>query len=202
MTGGRVFSPNFTLSMQQLLSFSFLLTFVKPGKHLLLLVFVVLLGFAMPCKALTGVGPGKGIRICIQTQFDGRPLKLGQQLYNTSRGDSLAIESFKFYLSSIQLLRDGKVVGQANSGYHLFDASDSSTAWIVFDSPETISFTGIRFLFGVDSLANVSGALDGDLDPGLGMYWAWNTGYINARLTGTSPACATLHHSFEFHLGG
>jgi len=34
------------------------------------------------------------------------------------------------------------------------------------------------------------------------MYWAWNTGYINAKLTGHSTACKTLHQEFGFHIGG
>jgi hypothetical protein len=34
------------------------------------------------------------------------------------------------------------------------------------------------------------------------MFWAWNTGYINAKLSGNSNNCKTVHHAFEFHIGG
>ena len=58
------------------------------------------------------------------------------------------------------------------------------------------------FLLGVDSLTNVSGAFGGDLDPIKGMYWAWNSGYINLKLEGTSPGSPYPSHGFELHLGG
>jgi hypothetical protein len=48
----------------------------------------------------------------------------------------------------------------------------------------------------------VSGALDGDLDPTLGMYWAWNSGYIQFKMEGMHSQCNTRRHEFQFHLGG
>ena len=60
----------------------------------------------------------------------------------------------------------------------------------------------LTFNIGVDSLANVSGAMSGDLDPIKGMYWAWNTGYINAKIEGKSSSCHTRKNVFEFHIGG
>lgn len=57
--------------------------------------------------------------------------------------------------------------------------------------------TSISFIVGTDSSTNVSGALDGDLDPIKGMYWAWNTGYINFKLEGTLNKL-----NFEYHIGG
>ena len=44
--------------------------------------------------------------------------------------------------------------------------------------------------------------MGGDLDPTKGMYWAWNSGYINFKLEGTSPLCQTRNNEFSFHLGG
>jgi hypothetical protein len=44
--------------------------------------------------------------------------------------------------------------------------------------------------------------MDGDLDPALGMYWAWNTGYIQCRLEGNSVSSKGKKGKFEFHLGG
>ena len=35
-----------------------------------------------------------------------------------------------------------------------------------------------------------------------GMYWTWQSGYINFKLEGSSPLCNTRHHAFEFHIGG
>jgi hypothetical protein len=60
----------------------------------------------------------------------------------------------------------------------------------------------IIFSVGVDSLASVSGALSGDLDPAKGMYWAWQSGYINMKIEGKSASCKTRKNQFQFHLGG
>lgn len=49
---------------------------------------------------------------------------------------------------------------------------------------------------------NVSGAMGGDLDPMKGMYWTWNSGYINFKLEGNSPECPSRNNAFQFHLGG
>jgi len=56
-------------------------------------------------------------------------------------------------------------------------------------------------LIGTDSITNVSGALDGDLDPIKGMYWAWNSGCINFKLEGTR-VISGKKTPFEYHIGG
>jgi hypothetical protein len=42
----------------------------------------------------------------------------------------------------------------------------------------------------------------GDLDPIKGMYWAWQSGYINMKLEGKSSSCKTRNNEFQFHIGG
>ena len=51
-------------------------------------------------------------------------------------------------------------------------------------------------------MTNVSEKFEGDLDPALGMYWAWNTGYINMKLEGKSSSCTSVKKEFQFHIGG
>ena len=60
----------------------------------------------------------------------------------------------------------------------------------------------MEFNIGVDSLTNLAGVLTGDLDPVFAMYWAWNSGYINAKLEGVSNQCSTPQNRFEYHIGG
>ncbi|OFZ17831.1 MAG: hypothetical protein A3D92_21700 [Bacteroidetes bacterium RIFCSPHIGHO2_02_FULL_44_7] len=55
----------------------------------------------------------------------------------------------------------------------------------------------VHFRVGTDSVLNVAGVLDGALDPIKGMYWAWNTGYINFKLEGSFDGKA-----LEYHIGG
>ena len=42
----------------------------------------------------------------------------------------------------------------------------------------------------------------GDLDPTKGMYWAWQSGYINMKMEGKSSSCKTRKNEFQFHIGG
>jgi hypothetical protein len=51
-----------------------------------------------------------------------------------------------------------------------------------------MDITGIRFLLGVDSARNVSGIQTGALDPARGMFWTWNSGYVMAKIEGSSPS--------------
>ena len=60
----------------------------------------------------------------------------------------------------------------------------------------------VVFSLGIDSTACVSGALSGDLDPTKGMYWAWQSGYINFKIEGKSSSCKTRNNAFQFHVGG
>jgi hypothetical protein len=44
--------------------------------------------------------------------------------------------------------------------------------------------------------------LDGDLDPIKGMYWTWNSGYINSKFEGILTKTDATKIPFEYHLGG
>lgn len=136
------------------------------------------------------------ITLVIEPVFNGRPLQTGEQAYVNDRGDSLYVDLLKFYLTQIKL-------GNSNCKEcnHLFDSDDSSTYSYSFAVLEG-NYTTLSFILGVDSVTNTSGAYGGDLDPTKGMYWAWNSGYIMAKLEGHSRVCPTLHHAFEYHIGG
>ncbi len=103
------------------------------------------------------------------------------QLYSMSNGDSIRIDQFKWYMSTAQ------------GGIHLVDASEPTTYALPFSSN--------AIHLGLDSTANTAGRFDGAYDPLLGMYWAWNTGYIHLKLVG----CLVQKERqlpFEYHIGG
>jgi hypothetical protein len=116
-------------------------------------------------------------------------------------GDSVSIEELNVYISHIKFMSEVDSFQEENS-YHLLKASDSASYEFFLNIPKPFNFTQISFMIGVDSIANSTGAKGGDLDLSNGMYWAWNTGYINAKLIGHSPTCKTLHQQFDFHIGG
>lgn len=60
----------------------------------------------------------------------------------------------------------------------------------------------LSLCFGTDSLLNVSGIHNGIYDPLYGMYWAWNSGFINFKLEGICSTCKGKNGKFEYHIGG
>ena len=103
-------------------------------------------------------------------------------------GTPITITEFRFYVSHLA------------GSTHLIDAADPRS--MAIDLASSSVHDSITFLLGIDSLTNVSGALGGDLDPTKGMYWTWNSGYINLKLEGSSPICPARKNEFQFHLGG
>ena len=155
----------------------------------------ILLGFYLFVFALCTQGQA----LSFEAVFGEEPLVLGTH-YTTKSGIVVKIETLRFYVSQLQLKHNGKPVWVEENSYHLVDISDSGS--LQASIPESIVFDEVSFLLGTDSLTNVSGAMGDDLDPTKGMYWAWNSGYINFKLEGTSPDCATRNNQFIFHLGG
>ncbi len=113
--------------------------------------------------------------------------------------DSISV--LKFYVSNVQILyRDGTKFKENNS-FRLLDIEYIESFLIILNAPSK-AIEKISFDVGIDSTTSVSGALDGDLDPIKGMYWAWHSGYINLKLEGKSKACSTISNEFHFHVGG
>ncbi len=166
-------------------------------RNLLFAITIIsLYGFSIPPKTAFGT-----LEITIKPQLSGQPLILTNKLYHSTTGDSLYIDALRFYISAVQL--DGKTaVFAENNSYHLIDAEESGSQTIILKNVPVGTYQSLSFYIGTDSLTNVAGALGGDLDPTLGMYWAWNSGYINVKVEGRSNNCPTLYHAFEFHLGG
>ena len=123
--------------------------------------------------------------------------------YVSNQGDSLMLSKFYIYLSSFQVTYNNTEPEQEKDSYHLLKFSDSTNSSHLKWQPDNNRILeSISFNIGVDSATNTSGALDGDLDPALGMYWAWHSGYINFKIEGESKSCPTLKHQFQFHIGG
>jgi hypothetical protein len=116
--------------------------------------------------------------------------------YLVSGTDSIRFEILKFYISDLKLLKNNKVVAEDPKRFHLIDFID--TIAIPLFTFNDVKFDELTFDLGIDSITNVSGAMGGDLDPMRGMYWTWQSGYINLKLEGFSAKSG----KFEFHLGG
>lgn len=128
--------------------------------------------------------------------YGGKPVKLNQRFY-VSDSSWITITGLRFYVGNLTVFSKGREI--TDSSYYLIDAEEPESFVIPLGIPVMDS---LRFLIGTDSLTNVSGILDGALDPTRGMYWAWNSGYINFKLQGNASASSNPDQSFEFHVGG
>jgi hypothetical protein len=132
--------------------------------------------------------------------FGEKALVLEKEKYVSGR-DTFTIDRFRFYISAVKLVLESGEIYNESESFHLLDA-DSVENKIVLKNIPSGNIKTIEFFIGIDSLTNVSGALGGDLDPANGMYWSWNSGYINAKLEGRCNKLTTLNNAFEFHIGG
>lgn len=107
-------------------------------------------------------------------------------------GNWIEFETVKLYL---QFPKSKSV--SADSVF-LIDLADSNSLIL----PLPYSIDHVDLLIGLDSLLNTSARVDGNLDPALGMYWAWNSGYIHLKVTGKSSLVTNEKHQFDWHLGG
>ena len=112
--------------------------------------------------------------------------------------DSLVLHTLKFYLSAPVVFDKGKQVWSQAMQARLFDYSDGEKEIIwSLPIPSSISFDSIAFNIGTDSILNTAGVLEGDLSPLKGMYWSWQSGYVNTKIEGH---CA--EQPITLHLGG
>lgn len=166
---------------------------IKKGLHI---VFLFLF-----CLQVYSQSKNDSLALNFHLEFNKLPLELNKK-YISKANDTLSIETFRCYISNIQIqYADNSVFTQKNS-YHLLDLDNPKSFQIPITKKNDKLISKITFNIGIDSLTNNSGALTGDLDPAKGMYWAWQSGYINTKIEGKSSSCKTRNNEFQFHIGG
>lgn len=128
------------------------------------------------------------------------PLVLHQN-YSTEK-DTFRLETVRFYVSNVSLLSEGKTISKAEGICFLADAEYDSTLTMLIPVSKNRLFDEVIFDLGIDSALNVAGVQGGVLDPVTGMYWSWQSGYINAKIEGWSPKSTARKQEFQYHLGG
>lgn len=125
------------------------------------------------------------LKIHLKHYWDQDALIMSPHTYYTAAQDTIRITKLSYYLSNVMLQSTaGEWVSLGN--YNLVDLDDPSTTDITIENMpvDNGSYKKIRFSIGVDSARNHTGAQTGALDPGYGMFWSWNTGYIFFRIKG------------------
>jgi hypothetical protein len=166
---------------------------IKKGLYIIFLFFT--------CFQVISQSKNDSLTVNFHTEFNRLPLELHKQ-YVSANKDTLTIESFKCYISNIRIHYSDNTVFIQKDSYHLLDLSNPKTLGIPITQKDGRLVSKITFNIGIDSITNNSGALAGDLDPIKGMYWAWQSGYINMKIEGKSPSCKTHKNEFQFHIGG
>ena len=149
---------------------------------------------------LFGQSDKDSLIVNINAKWNKNPFKLNTS-YISKNTDTLKVTQFKFYVSDFQVVFDDESTLTDHKS-HLIDFEKPNSTIFPICKNYKKKIIGINFYIGVDSLASVSGALSGDLDPSNGMYWAWQSGYINMKIEGTSSSCQTRKNTFNFHIGG
>jgi hypothetical protein len=166
----------------------------------------LLLNLLMMLSALTGPlyesrnAGERELVLVLEHVIGNEKLILGNACVNIA-GDTITVQKFKYYLSNFSVTDDQGKTTVLPPSYFLVDEADASSKTILLTVPGG-KISSIRFMIGVDSAMNVSGIQQGALDPLKGMFWTWNTGYIMAKLEGSSPSSRIAAHSFTYHVGG
>jgi hypothetical protein len=178
-------------------------------------LFFLILAIVVSCKKNTVIPPedlppipevpesGPAVRIRITNVANGTPLTLGTTSYTTTSNDTFSVSILKYYVTNISL--SSSVSGQSvtvPSSYFLINEADSTSRFFTLKNIPEGEYDRISFIIGVDPARNTSGAQSGALDPVNGMFWDWNTGYIMAKMEGSSPQSGSAMKSLSFHIGG
>ena len=166
---------------------------IKKGIHI---VFLFLF-----CLKVFSQSKSDSLAVNFHLEFNKFSLELNKKYVSASK-DTLTFETFRCYISNIQIQYEDNSIFTQKDSYHLLDLENPNSFQIPITKMSDKLISKITFNIGIDSLTSNSGALTGDLDPAKGMYWAWQSGYINMKIEGKSSSCKTRNNEFQFHIGG
>lgn len=146
--------------------------------------------------------PGGNLQIEFEGMVGDSDLVLSTATYTNQAGNTFNVTLCKYYISNIKITKTDNTVWAEPNSYHLIDYSNPLSTIIEMTGVPYADYKSIEFMLGVDSARNVSGAQTGALDPTNGMFWSWNSGYIMAKVEGTSPQSTATANALTFHVGG
>ncbi len=157
----------------------------------------IVYGFVLCFILITGYGQTTSINITFQPRISNEFIELNT-IYSLTDSSKMEITTCRFYVSNFTFYSNNKLVSE-QKGAFLIDLENPESLQLTFPISGVDS---VRFNLGIDSSTNVAGILDGDLDPIKGMYWTWNSGYINSKVEGVFTKTNGVKIPFEYHLGG
>ncbi len=140
------------------------------------------------------------LKIIFINTIDNTRIVLNDSMYTNPFNEKYTISKLRYYISNVSLNNVSNFSTEPNS-YHLIDESKEESQSFSFVITAG-NYSSLQFLLGVDSLHNVSGAQTDDLDPAKDMFWTWNSGYVMAKMEGSSSSSKLVNNKYEFHIGG
>lgn len=144
---------------------------------------------------------GGTLRIHVKHQVNGKDAQSDAFLYMNEAGDSFQVTLLQHYLSNFEF-HSPETGWQKKAVYKLVRMKDPTTlSFDITDMPFG-NYDSIRFYTGIDSVTNHNIDKVGELDPGYGMIWTWNSGYIFYMFEGKFVNDNDVVLPFAYHIGG
>lgn len=179
------------------------------NKSISVLAITALLGLTACEKKPVETPPPSGgtqneVHFNIDNHFGSSELELETGTYTTAQNEEIKISIFNYWVTNIVLVREDGTEFAEPESYRLIRGDKSNTHHFHVANVPAGTYKAIKFMVGVDVPRNTSGAQTGALDPAVSgdMFWTWNTGYIQAKLEGTSPQSTELNNAVTYHIGG
>ncbi len=155
-------------------------------------------------NSVTPTSTSTSLKIQFENTVDGNPIVLKTDsvngMYVNANNDKYFVTILKYYVSNFEFISKSGTNASV-SYYKLVDQGDTSTCHFTLNSIPNGTYDSIRFTLGIDSLNNHSGPQEGDLDPILGMLWAWKTGYTFFKHEGMYIDDTGKLSIFVYHYG-
>ena len=129
--------------------------------------------------------------LCFKTYGQDKN-KLLLKIDNTPK--AVQVDKLQAYLGKFEFSYQNKA-SVVRSLYKLADWINEPKLY--FQDIQFDKLTSIAFDIGVDSNQTLKGAMEGDLDPAKGMFWTWQSGYINLKVEYQKEGVEK-----SFHIGG
>ena len=143
------------------------------------------------------------VQILFEAMVGDSDLVLGTaNTYTNQAGNTFNVTMYRYYISNIKITKMDNSIWTEPNSYHLIDHSDAASTLLTIPNVPFGNYKAIEFMIGVDSARNNSGAQTGALDAANGMFWSWSSGYIMAKMEGSSPQSTASANKLTFHIGG
>lgn len=144
---------------------------------------------------------GGSIQINTIHEVNGKSLVLDDFQFMTEAGDSFQVTLLQHYLSNFQF-HSPETGWKSVEHYQLVRTGDLASQQFTLNDLPFGNYDSIRFYIGIDSATNHNEDRLGDLDPGYGMIWTWNSGYIFYMFEGKFVDSLNRIIPFAYHIGG